>query len=71
APALEARLADAARTIHVGPPSEPGVQMGALINPRHLARVRAHVEGALAEGAVMLAGDAQVPPRGCFMRPPI
>ncbi|RQR25981.1 MULTISPECIES: aldehyde dehydrogenase [unclassified Burkholderia] len=69
--ALEARLADAARAIRVGPPSEPGVQMGALINPRHLARVRAHVEGALAEGAVMLAGDEQVPPRGCFMRPTI
>jgi acyl-CoA reductase-like NAD-dependent aldehyde dehydrogenase/adenosylmethionine-8-amino-7-oxononanoate aminotransferase len=71
ADALEARLADAARTIRVGPPTEAGVQMGALINPRHLARVRAHVAAALAEGAVMLAGDEQVPPRGCFMRPTI
>ncbi|WP_175719239.1 aldehyde dehydrogenase family protein [Burkholderia anthina] len=69
--ALEERLADAARAIRVGPPSEPGVQMGALINPRHLARVRAHVERALAEGAVMLAGNEQVPPRGCFMRPTV
>ncbi|WP_322037815.1 aldehyde dehydrogenase family protein, partial [Burkholderia cepacia] len=69
--ALEERLAEAARAIRVGPPSEPGVQMGALINPRHLARVRALVDGALAEGAVMLVGDEQVPPRGCFMRPTI
>lgn len=69
--ALEARLADAARAIRVGPPSESGVQMGALINPRHLARVRSLVDGALAEGAVMLAGDEQVLPRGCFMRPTI
>ncbi|ELW9447556.1 aldehyde dehydrogenase [Burkholderia cenocepacia] len=71
AQALEERLADAARAMRIGAPSEPGVQMGALINPRHLARVRALVDGALAEGAVMLAGDEQVPPRGCFMRPTI
>ncbi|WP_175716707.1 aldehyde dehydrogenase family protein [Burkholderia anthina] len=71
APALEERLAAAARAIRVGPPSEPGTQMGALINPRHLVRVRAHVEGALAEGAVMLAGDEHVPSGGCFMRPTI
>ncbi|WP_186061151.1 aldehyde dehydrogenase family protein [Burkholderia gladioli] len=71
APELEARLAEAARAIRIGPPSEPGVQMGALINAGHLARVRAHVEAALAEGAVMLAGDEQVPASGCFMRPTI
>ncbi|MEX3761389.1 aldehyde dehydrogenase [Paraburkholderia phenoliruptrix] len=69
AQALEKRLAAAAREIRVGSPSEPGVQMGALINSRHLARVRAHIEGALAEGAVLLAGNENVPPGGNFMRP--
>ncbi|MFB9125329.1 aldehyde dehydrogenase family protein [Paraburkholderia dipogonis] len=71
AQAVEARLADAARSIRVGPPSDPASQMGALINQRHLARVRAHIDGALAEGAVRLAGDEAVPERGWFVRPTI
>ncbi|SMF29416.1 Acyl-CoA reductase [Trinickia caryophylli] len=71
APTVEAKLADAARTIRVGPPSEPTAQMGALISQRHLERVRAHIDGALAEGAVVLAGDEAVPPRGWFVRPTI
>jgi acyl-CoA reductase-like NAD-dependent aldehyde dehydrogenase len=69
--AVETRLADAARSMRVGPPSDPSSQMGALINQRHLARVRAHIDGAIAEGAVKLAGDEAVPDRGYFMRPTV
>lgn len=68
---VETRLADAARAMRVGPPSDPSSHMGALINQRHLARVRAHVDGAIAEGAVLLAGDEAVPDHGYFMRPTV
>ena len=71
AQAVETRLADAARGMRVGPPSDPSSQMGALINQRHLARVRAHVDGAIAEGAIRLAGDEAVPEHGYFMRPTV
>jgi acyl-CoA reductase-like NAD-dependent aldehyde dehydrogenase len=71
AQAVETRLADAARAMRVGPPSDPSSQMGALINQRHLARVRAHVDGAIAEGAIRLAGDEAVPEHGYFMRPTV
>ncbi|WP_118184548.1 aldehyde dehydrogenase family protein [Paraburkholderia phosphatilytica] len=71
AQAVEARLVDAARAIRVGPPSDTTSRMGALINQRHLARVRAHIDVALAEGAIRLAGDEAVPDSGWFMRPTI
>lgn len=71
AQAVETRLADAARSTRVGPPSDPSSQMGALINERHLTRVRAHVQGAIAEGAIRLAGDEAVPEHGYFMRPTV
>jgi acyl-CoA reductase-like NAD-dependent aldehyde dehydrogenase len=57
--------------MRVGPPSDPSSQMGALINQRHLARVRAHIEGAVAEGAIPLAGEESVPEQGYFMRPTV
>lgn len=68
---VEIRLADTARAMRVGPPSDPSSQMGALINQRHLARVRAHIDGAIAEGAIRLAGDEAVPDQGYFMRPTV
>ena len=71
AQAVETRLADAARAMRVGPPSESSSEMGALISQRHLARVRSHVDEALAEGAIKLAGDEAVPDRGWFMRPTV
>ena len=68
---VQTRLADAARSMRVGPPSDPSSQMGALINKRHLARVRAHIDGAIEEGAIRLAGDEAVPEHGYFMRPTV
>jgi acyl-CoA reductase-like NAD-dependent aldehyde dehydrogenase len=68
---VESRLAEAARGMRVGLPSDPSSQMGALINQRHLARVRAHIEGAVAEGAIPLAGEESVPEQGYFMRPTV
>lgn len=68
---VEGRLAEAASAIRVGPPSDPAAQMGALINQRHLARVRAHIESALEEGAIKLTGDEAVPEGGWFLRPTV
>lgn len=71
ADAVETRLAEAARTMRVGPPTDSSSQMGALISERHLERVRAHIDAAIAEGAIKLTGDEPVPPHGWYMRPTV
>ncbi|MBB3751528.1 acyl-CoA reductase-like NAD-dependent aldehyde dehydrogenase [Mycolicibacterium sp. BK634] len=49
-------LADLARTIKVGNPRDPGVDMGPLISTQQLARVEGFVNGAVADGAKVAAG---------------
>ena len=71
ADAVETRLAEAARAMRVGPPTDSSSQMGALISERHLERVRAHIDAAIAEGAIKLTGDEPVPPHGWYMRPTV
>ena len=51
ADALVAALAARASAIRVGPGRDPESEMGPLINPAALARVRAHLDGAEAAGA--------------------
>jgi malonate-semialdehyde dehydrogenase (acetylating)/methylmalonate-semialdehyde dehydrogenase len=55
--------------IVVGPGDDPRAMMGPLITREHLARVRAYVEGAAAEGAeVVVDGSrAAVPAEGFFI----
>ncbi len=64
-------LAGAAKSVKLGDPLDPGTQMGALISARHAARVKAHIDAAVKEGAQLLAGDEPTPDKGYFVRPTI
>ena len=57
--AFSERFAEAVRKLRVGNGLEEGVQVGPLIDANGLAKVKAHVEDALAKGARALTG-AQV-----------
>ena len=51
-----ARLAERARNVTVGPPSDPATQLGALVHPEHYERVLDYVAVGQAEGARLVAG---------------
>lgn len=50
------RLAEKVAALKLGPGAEPGVQVGPLIDAAAVAKVRAHVEDALAQGATVRVG---------------
>jgi acyl-CoA reductase-like NAD-dependent aldehyde dehydrogenase len=50
------RLADLARSVKVGDPTDPDVQMGPLISRGQLERVQGHVDAAVQGGATLVAG---------------
>jgi acyl-CoA reductase-like NAD-dependent aldehyde dehydrogenase len=58
-------LARRAEQLVVGDPLAPETDIGALISPQHLATVEGYVEGALEEGATVLAGGGRVSVPGC------
>jgi malonate-semialdehyde dehydrogenase (acetylating)/methylmalonate-semialdehyde dehydrogenase len=67
---LVERLAVRARAIHVGPGTDPASEMGPLINPAAVERVRAHLAGAQAAGArVVVDGREHPPGNGFFVGP--
>ena len=51
-----ARLAERARRVTVGPPSDPATQIGALVHREHYERVLAYVASGQDEGARLVAG---------------
>jgi 5-carboxymethyl-2-hydroxymuconic-semialdehyde dehydrogenase len=57
--ALVTRLADRARRVRVGPPSDPATEVGALIHPDHYDRVLSYVRSGLEEGATLVAGGGR------------
>lgn len=61
---LAARVAGHARSYILGDPLHQGVTMGPLNNPKVAAKVREHVEDALAAGAKVLAGGKSRPDLG-------
>ena len=54
--AFLARLAERAAAVRMGDPLDPDTQHGPMINEAHLARVRAAIEGGLAQGARLVCG---------------
>jgi succinate-semialdehyde dehydrogenase / glutarate-semialdehyde dehydrogenase len=54
-----------ARSMRVGDPADPAVQMGPLSSQRRLEHVRELVGEAVAEGARLLCGGPIEPPPGC------
>lgn len=56
-----AKLASAmSKTLRVGPPEQAGITIGPLVNERAVAKVKNHIEDALAKGARLLVGGKQV-----------
>lgn len=58
------RLAEKVAALKLGPGAEAGVQVGPLIDAPALAKVRAHVEDAIAQGAQIRVGGAARPDLG-------
>ena len=59
-----AELVDRVRALRIGTTPGWGADIGPLINPTHLARVRAHVDDAVARGARVLTGGQPRPDIG-------
>jgi acyl-CoA reductase-like NAD-dependent aldehyde dehydrogenase len=66
-----AALAEAARSVKVGDPTQPGVQMGPLAKKAQQERVNRYIESGLREGARLLAGGVTTPAKGFFVQPTI
>src|SRR3954464_1751479 len=71
------RLAEKAKTIRIGDPSDPRTQLGPVISERQRRRVLSYVEAGLAEGARLVAGgrvpqlSAPALARGFFVEPTV
>jgi acyl-CoA reductase-like NAD-dependent aldehyde dehydrogenase len=66
-----AALADAAKQVKVGNPSEPGVQMGPVAKKAQQERVNRYIQLGIDEGAELLAGGLSPKGRGFFVQPTI
>jgi succinate-semialdehyde dehydrogenase/glutarate-semialdehyde dehydrogenase len=64
-------LTEAATSLPVGNGLDPGVRIGPLIDDRALAKVRGHVEDALAQGARLMTGGSQPEAGGRFYSPTV
>jgi acyl-CoA reductase-like NAD-dependent aldehyde dehydrogenase len=67
------RLGERARSLRVGPPFDPGSQLGPLISAEHRARVEGYVAAARADGASVVAGGGRPAglERGYFVEPTV
>ncbi|MFD5462482.1 aldehyde dehydrogenase family protein [Kitasatospora sp. NPDC127059] len=66
--------AKAAEKYVPGDPADPQTRIGPLVNARQLDRVRGHLEGALAQGARLVAGGPEPLaglPAGFYVRPTV
>ena len=66
-----ARFAEDVAQLRVGPPFDPGVQIGPLISPAGLAKVEDHVRRACASGARLMTGGARTDAQGRFFQPTV
>ena len=66
-----AALAQAAKSVTVGDPSQEGVQMGPVAKKAQYDRVNRYIQQGIDEGADLLAGGVSASARGWFVRPTI
>ncbi len=62
---VKARMA----RLRVGDPLDKSVDIGALVAPVQVERIRDLIQRGIAEGAVVYEPDGQVPAEGCFLKP--
>ncbi|ODT73216.1 MAG: aldehyde dehydrogenase [Pelagibacterium sp. SCN 63-23] len=55
--------------LRVGDPLDKSVDIGALVAPVQVERIRDLMKKGMAEGAVVYEPDAAVPAKGCFLKP--
>jgi phenylacetaldehyde dehydrogenase len=65
------QLAQAAEGLHIGSGFDPQAQFGPLVSRRHMDRVMAHIDGAVAEGATLVTGGSRALDGGCFVKPTV
>jgi aldehyde dehydrogenase (NAD+) len=63
------RLIRRMETLRVGPPLDKAIDIGAIIDPVQLARIRSLVETGIKEGAQRYQAEAALPEGGCFYPP--
>jgi alpha-ketoglutaric semialdehyde dehydrogenase len=68
-----ARLLERTKQLKIGAGIEPSNEIGPLVNPAQLERVRAYIDIARNEGAQVLIGGASIDNKeqGCFFQPTI
>jgi phenylacetaldehyde dehydrogenase len=71
APRFAEAIAQAARQVKVGDPSQPGVQMGPVAKKAQQDRVNRYIRSGIDEGARLLAGGLSDPGRGYFVKPTV
>ncbi|MET3919072.1 phenylacetaldehyde dehydrogenase [Variovorax sp. OAS795] len=65
------QLAQVAEAVRIGSGFDPETQFGPLVSKRHMDRVMAHIDGAVAEGATLVTGGRRAFDGGCFVRPTV
>jgi aldehyde dehydrogenase (NAD+) len=66
---LIAKLRARMETLRVGPPLDKAIDMGAIVSPEQLARIRTLCATGQAEGAQMWQPSTPVPTTGCYFPP--
>lgn len=66
-----AALAEAAQTVTVGDPRQPGVQMGPVAKKAQFERVNRYIQLGIDQGATLAAGGVSTSEKGWFVRPTI
>ena len=65
------QLALVAEGLRIGSGFDPQAQFGPLVSRRHMDRVMAHIDGAVAEGATLVTGGGRAFDGGCFVKPTV
>jgi aldehyde dehydrogenase (NAD+) len=66
---LISKIRDRMSTLRMGPPLDKGVDIGAIVAPVQLERIRRLVEQGVAEGATCWQPQTEVPSRGLYFPP--